>query len=154
MIAPGLEVSACTSSTHWRIASPTAAGQHSCFELLRCPIRRERRSYGFLLKHQLRSNALLFAAVSTLKVGETSEILELSLTDSSTPPGYMLVKLISREGTGQRDLTSPVVQQNVRNQIRNDRSQLLETAYLEILRDNAKVVNFFAEEFRKKPPVI
>jgi peptidyl-prolyl cis-trans isomerase SurA len=105
---------------------------------------------GFLLEHQLRSNTLLFAAVSTLKVGETSEILELSPTDSSTPPGYMIVKLISRKGIGQRDLTSPVVQQNVRNQIRNDRSQLLETAYLEILRDNAKVENFFAEEFFAK----
>jgi peptidyl-prolyl cis-trans isomerase SurA len=101
---------------------------------------------GFLLEHQLRLNTLLFAAVSTLKVGETSEILELSPTDSSTPIGYMLVKLVSREGIGQRDLANPVVQQNIRAQIRNDRSQLLETTYLEILRDNTKVENFLAEE--------
>jgi peptidyl-prolyl cis-trans isomerase SurA len=41
------------------------------------------------------------------------------------------------------------VQQNIRQQLRDGRSQLLKAAYYEMLRDQAKVENFFAEEIFK-----
>ena len=63
--------------------------------------------------------------------------------------GYAIYKLISREPAGQRDLNDPRVQQAIRQQLRDGRSQLLKTAYFEMLRDQAKVENFFAEGILK-----
>jgi peptidyl-prolyl cis-trans isomerase SurA len=42
-----------------------------------------------------------------------------------------------------------VVQQHIRQLLHDGRSQLLKNAYFEILRDQAKVENFFAEEIFK-----
>jgi peptidyl-prolyl cis-trans isomerase SurA len=41
------------------------------------------------------------------------------------------------------------VQQKIREQLRNARSQLLQNAYLEMLRDQARVENYFAEQVFK-----
>jgi peptidyl-prolyl cis-trans isomerase SurA len=59
--------------------------------------------------------------------------------------GYAIYKLQSREPAGQRDLNDPAVQAAIRQQLREGRSQLLKSAYFEMLRDQAKVENFFAE---------
>ena len=42
-----------------------------------------------------------------------------------------------------------ITQGTIRQQLRDGRSQLLKAAYLETLRDQAKVENFFAEEILK-----
>jgi peptidyl-prolyl cis-trans isomerase SurA len=61
----------------------------------------------------------------------------------------MIVKLISKEPAGQRDLNDPRVQQAIRQQLRDRREQLLKAAYYESLRDDAKVTNYYAEEVLK-----
>ncbi len=106
---------------------------------------------GFPSESQLRQDPAMFAAVSKLKAGETTDILPMYVAPGSKQVvGYYILKMLSRESAGQRDLTSPVVQQNIRDQLRNSRSQLLKSAYLEMVRDQAKVENYLAEEIFTK----
>jgi peptidyl-prolyl cis-trans isomerase SurA len=69
--------------------------------------------------------------------------------ESKKTVGYSIYKLLSREPAGQRDLNDPRVQQAIRQQLHDGRSQLLKAAYFEMLRDQAKVENFFAEQIFK-----
>lgn len=106
---------------------------------------------GFPSESQLRGDPQTFAAVSKLKAGETTDILPMYAGGGSKQViGYAILKLIARESAGQRDLTNPVVQQSIRDQLRNSRSQLLKSAYLEMVRDQAKVENYLAEEIFTK----
>ena len=43
----------------------------------------------------------------------------------------------------------PQVQQFIRNQLRSQREQILRAAYDEVLRDNAEIHNYFAEQILK-----
>lgn len=104
---------------------------------------------GFPSESQLRGDPQTFAAISKLKAGETTDILPV-YGPSRQVIGYAILKLLARESAGQRDLTNPAVQQNIRDQLRNSRSQLLKTAYLEMIRDQAKVENYFAESIFNK----
>jgi peptidyl-prolyl cis-trans isomerase SurA len=63
--------------------------------------------------------------------------------------GYAIYKLLSRDPPGQRDLNDPRVQQAIREQLQQGRSQLLKAAYLEMVHNQAKVENFFADEIFK-----
>jgi peptidyl-prolyl cis-trans isomerase SurA len=63
--------------------------------------------------------------------------------------GFRIVKLISKEPAGQRELSDPRVQQAIRQQLIDRREQLLKAAYYEDLRDQAKVTNYYAEEILK-----
>lgn len=106
---------------------------------------------GFPPESQLRQDPIAFAAISKLKAGETTDIIPMFAGGGSKQVvGYYILKLISRESAGQRDLTNPVVQQSIRDQLRNTRSQLLKSAYLEMVRDQAKVENYLAEEIFTK----
>jgi peptidyl-prolyl cis-trans isomerase SurA len=58
--------------------------------------------------------------------------------------------LISREPAGQRGLNDPNVQQWIRQQLRTAHAQLLRSAYLEMVRDEAKVRNYYAEQVLKE----
>jgi len=104
---------------------------------------------GFHYDSEMRVDPAVYAAVTKLKVGGTSEILPLLDAQTHKPAGYAVYKLISREPPGQRDLSDPRVQQTIRQLMRDARSQLLKNAYFEMLRDQAKVENFFAEEIFK-----
>ena len=64
--------------------------------------------------------------------------------------GYAIYKLLAREPAGQRQLNDPRVQQDVRQRLREARSQLLKTAYYEMLHDQAKIVNYEAENIFKQ----
>ena len=64
--------------------------------------------------------------------------------------GFRIVKLISREVSGQRELKDPRVQQAIREQLRDRREQLLKAAYYESIRDKATVENYFAEDILKQ----
>lgn len=88
-------------------------------------------------------------AVMKLKPGQYTGVLPLINPNNHQPYGYMIVKLISKEPAGQRDLNDPRVQQAIRQQLRDRREQLLKAAYYETLRDDAKVTNYFAEEVLK-----
>jgi peptidyl-prolyl cis-trans isomerase SurA len=96
----------------------------------------------------LRSNPGIYAVVSKLNAGQITDIMPI-FDQAKKPVGYAIYKLISREPAGQRDLNDPRVQQAIRQQLHDGRSQLLKNAYFEMLRDDAKVENFFAEEIYK-----
>jgi peptidyl-prolyl cis-trans isomerase SurA len=91
----------------------------------------------------------VYASITKLKAGQITEILPLLDAQTKKPAGYAVYKLISREPAGQRDVNDPRVQQAIRQQLRDGRSQLLKNAYFEMLRDQAKVENFLAEEIFK-----
>jgi peptidyl-prolyl cis-trans isomerase SurA len=103
----------------------------------------------FHYESEMRGDPTVYAAVTKLKPGEVTPILPLLDGQTKKPVGYAIYKLLSREPAGQRDLNDPRVQQAIRQQLRDGRAQLLKSAYFEMLRDQAKVENFFAEEIFK-----
>lgn len=104
---------------------------------------------GFVSESQMKSDPAIYNAIMKLKPGQATEILPLLDAQTKKPAGYAIYKLISREPAGQRELSDPPVQQAIRQQLRDARSQLLKSAYLEMLRDQAKVENYFAEQIFK-----
>jgi peptidyl-prolyl cis-trans isomerase SurA len=63
----------------------------------------------------------------------------------STPNGYMILKVISREPAGQRELNDPRVQQDIHETLLNRKDQLLKAAYYEVVRNNSKIQNYLAQ---------
>ncbi len=104
---------------------------------------------GFFQESQLRSDQAVYDAVQKLKPGQITDVLPLLDPASRKPIGYAIYRLIDREAAGQRDLNDPRVQQTMRQQLRDTRSQMLKNAYLEVLRDQARVENYFAEDIFK-----
>ena len=104
---------------------------------------------GFVAESQMHADPAVFNAVTKLKAGETTDILPLLDAQTKKPAGYAIYKLLSRDPPGQRDLKDPRVQQAIRQQLQLGRSQLLKSAYLEIVHDQAKVENFLAEQIFK-----
>lgn len=88
-------------------------------------------------------------AVMKLKPGQYTQVIPVVNPANHQAYGYRIVKLISKEPAGQRDLNDPRVQQAIRQQLRDRREQLLKAAYYETLRDDAKVQNYYAEEVLK-----
>jgi peptidyl-prolyl cis-trans isomerase SurA len=83
--------------------------------------------------------------VMKLKPGQYSPIITAMNPVTKQLVGFRIVKLIAREPAGQRELADPRVQEAIRSQLRDRREQLLKAAYLEVLRDQAKVENYYAE---------
>jgi peptidyl-prolyl cis-trans isomerase SurA len=104
---------------------------------------------GFVPESQLKADPNVGPAILKLKAGQTTDVFPLLDGDTKKPVGYSIYKLIEREPAGQRQISDPAVQQHIRELLRNSRSQLLKNAYLEMLRDQAKVENFFAEQIFK-----
>ena len=104
---------------------------------------------GFVPESQLKGDAQAYEAISKIKAGQTTDILPIIDPASHRPVGYTIYKLISKEPAGQRDLNDPRVQQAIRQQLHDSRSQLLKTAYIEMLRDQAKVDDYLAEQIFK-----
>jgi peptidyl-prolyl cis-trans isomerase SurA len=84
-------------------------------------------------------------AVMKLKPGQYSPVITV-LTPASRLMGFRIVKIVSKEPAGQRELADPRVQQAIRSQLHDRREQLLKAAYYEVLRDTAKVENFYAKK--------
>jgi peptidyl-prolyl cis-trans isomerase SurA len=57
---------------------------------------------------------------------------------------YRIIKVVSKEPAGQRDLNDPNVQQGIRQRLLNQKDQLLRAAYYEVARNESKVMNHFA----------
>lgn len=85
-------------------------------------------------------------AVLRLKPGQYSSVIVVGNPQTKQVIGYRIVKLISKEPAGQRELNDPRVQQAIRDQLRERREQLLKAAYYDVIRDQAKVENFYAEQ--------
>jgi peptidyl-prolyl cis-trans isomerase SurA len=93
---------------------------------------------GFIAESSLeRANADLKRAIMAVTPGQTTGILK-------TPEGFRIFKVISREPAGQRELSDPKVQQTIRETLINRKDQLLKAAYYEVSRNEAKVVNYYA----------
>lgn len=104
---------------------------------------------GFIPESSLKPDRQAAEAISKLKPNQFTP--PLVALDPSTHQvfGYRIIKLISKEPAGQRELNDPRVQQAIREQLRERREQLLKSAYFEDLHNKAKVENFFAEQILK-----
>jgi peptidyl-prolyl cis-trans isomerase SurA len=85
------------------------------------------------------SDPMLKRMVIGMKPGQVSQPLALK-------EGYRILKLVTRESPGQRNIADPQVQQTIRDTLRNRKEQLLRSAYLAIARDEARVRNYLAEQ--------
>jgi peptidyl-prolyl cis-trans isomerase SurA len=70
--------------------------------------------------------------------------------------GYTIVALLARQAAGQRDLSTPGVRDDIAATLRQQREQLLQAAYLEMVRNQATIVNHEArrlvESLGTQPP--
>ncbi len=92
-------------------------------------------------------------AVMKLKPGQYTGIIPVINPANHQQVGYRIVKLIAKEPAGQRALNDPRVQQAIREQLRDRREQLLKAAYYEVLRDQSKIDNYYAQEVLDKAGV-
>ena len=63
-----------------------------------------------------------------------------------TQEGYRILKVLSKEPAGQRDLNDPRVQQGIREGLVTRKDQLAKAAFYEAARNDAKVSNYFAQK--------
>jgi peptidyl-prolyl cis-trans isomerase SurA len=93
---------------------------------------------GFVPESALeKANPELRKAIQAASPGQVTSVVH-------TAEGYRVFKIYSKELAGQRELTDPRVQQNIRETLINRKDQLLRAAYYEVARDEAKVVNYLA----------
>jgi len=85
-------------------------------------------------------------AVMKLKAGQYTPVISLENPATKQIGAFRIVKLIAMEPSGQRDLSDPRVEQEIRSQLQDRREQLLKAAYYEVMRDQAKVQNYYAEK--------
>ena len=78
-----------------------------------------------------------------LQPGQISRIIP-------TAEGYRIMKVISKEPAGQRDLNDPRVQQNIREALLTRKDQLYRAVYYEVARNESKVVNYYATGVQEK----
>jgi peptidyl-prolyl cis-trans isomerase SurA len=60
--------------------------------------------------------------------------------------GYAIYMLIDKRPAGQRELNDPRVQQSIRQQLREGQAQMLQSAFYEMLYNEAKIHNYLAEQ--------
>src|ERR1035441_3892965 len=95
---------------------------------------------GFLGESSLdKTSPELRKLVLSLQPGQLSPVM------GNPAEGYRILKMISKEPAGQRDLSDPRVQQSIRETLLSRKDQLLKTAYYETARNEAKVVNNMAQ---------
>ncbi|MGH9480070.1 MAG: peptidylprolyl isomerase [Terriglobales bacterium] len=83
--------------------------------------------------------AALREAILRLQPGQVSQPI-------STPNGYYLLKLVGIEPAGLRPLSDPQVRQSIRDLLSSARQRLLQAAFLATVRNQAKVVNYLAQQ--------
>jgi peptidyl-prolyl cis-trans isomerase SurA len=88
-------------------------------------------------------------SVSKLKPGQYSNVIVIANPETHQVFGFRIVKLITKEPAGQRELGDERVKQAIRDQLRDRREQLLKAAYYDVVRDQAKVENYYAEQILK-----
>lgn len=84
-------------------------------------------------------------SVVRLKPGQYTPVIALANPAGKQAAGFQIVKLLAEEPAGQRDLSDPRVEQEIRSQLQDRREQLLKAAYYEVLRNQAKVENYYAQ---------
>ena len=84
--------------------------------------------------------------VMKLKPGQYTPVIPLANPASRQIAAFQIVKLISVEPAGLRELSDQHVKQEIRQQLQDRREQLLKTAYYEVMRDQAKIDNYYARQ--------
>ena len=93
---------------------------------------------GFIPQSALeKTDIVLRRVVASLSPDEISPILR-------TGNEFRIIKLVSREPAGQREFSDPRVQQSIRQTLLNRKDQLLRTAYMESVRNEADITNHLA----------
>ena len=108
---------------------------------------------GFVPESQLRSDQRSLQRSEQAQAGADNCSLCLFTTEAgrtAKSSATLMYKLFSREAAGQREINDPRVQQSIRQGLRDRKAQLLQNAYYEMLHDEAKVRNYFAEQILKK----
>src|SRR5207302_6816433 len=91
---------------------------------------------GFVRESDLeKANPELRKMVASLPNNGVSPIIH-------TAEGYRILKVITKEPAGQRELNDPRVQQSIRETLINSKNNLLQTAYYEVARNGAKIENY------------
>src|SRR6266852_3403829 len=94
---------------------------------------------GFVQESALeRAQPELRKMVMSLQPGQISPVIR-------SQAGYSILKVFSKEPSGQRELTDPRVQQTIREQLLNRKDQLLKAAYYDVARNETKVANYFSK---------
>lgn len=106
---------------------------------------------GFARESALKADPAVFEAISKLKPGQFTEALPVY----DAGPGhklaaYAIYELITRDPAGQRELNDPRVRQGIHQLLHDNDAQLLRSAYLEVLQDEARVRNYLAEQILKQ----
>ena len=96
---------------------------------------------GFIPASALDSTPQLKAVLS-LQVNQFTGIIPSS-------SGYHIFKLLGKEPAATHTLSELRVQNSIRQTLRSEREQLLKAAYIETLRNRAKVENYLAEQIVK-----
>jgi peptidyl-prolyl cis-trans isomerase SurA len=95
---------------------------------------------GFVLASSIASDPQLRLTVNAMRVGQLSGIVRDDKGD------FHILKLLGREEAGQRPLSDPGVEKTIRETLTTEREQVLKAAYLEDLRNHAKVVDHLASQ--------
>jgi peptidyl-prolyl cis-trans isomerase SurA len=107
---------------------------------------------GFVPESRLHTHPEAYDAIMKLKPGQFSDVV--ANYDPSAPGHklsyFAIYELIGREPAGQRELNDPRVHQTIHTILHDQQKQLLQNAYLEMLQEDAKVRNYFAEEILKQ----
>jgi peptidyl-prolyl cis-trans isomerase SurA len=107
---------------------------------------------GLVPESALHTDPEAYNEISKLKPGQFTDVL--TIYDGTSPGhhiiGYAIYKLIGHEPAGQRDLNDPRVQQAIRGGLRDIHAQLLKSAYFDMLRNDAKVHNYLADDILKE----
>ena len=94
---------------------------------------------GFLPESALdKADPALRKIIMDMTPGQVSPVIH-------TPEGYRIIKLISKEPAGQRELSDPRVQEEIRQGLFQGKEQVLRSAFYEVARSEAKVVNYYAQ---------
>jgi peptidyl-prolyl cis-trans isomerase SurA len=105
---------------------------------------------GYVPESDLAHTPMVFNAISKLKPGGITDIIPFpDPQDTKKVGGFLILQLISKDPAGQHDVSEPAIQQKIRQGLHDTRAQLLKGAYFEMLRDQAKVENFLAEQVFK-----
>lgn len=93
-----------------------------------------------LTQSQLDADPPLRESISKLLPGQATDVLQ-------SPDGeqFAIYKLLFREPAGLYGFGDPRVQQYIREKLRAQRAELLKTAYLDMLRYQAHIENYYAE---------
>ena len=84
-----------------------------------------------------RANPELRKLILNMTPGQVSPVIH-------STEGYRIIKLISREMAGQRQLSDPRVQEQIRQELFQAKQQMLRAAFYEVARSEAKIVNYYA----------